>query len=198
MQSNHSVTGLPVLLIKNMVCRRCILSIEKILGELQVPFTNVIIGEIHLKQHLSAGKRRLLSEKLNEIGLELIDDRLGGLIEKLKACIISKARNEVSDKDRMKNLSVYLSEKLNFEYTYLSHLFSTVEGRTIENYFIEQRIEKAKELIVYGQKTLSEIAFDLDYSSVAHLSNQFKKVSGLTPSHFRKVGAVKRKPLDAI
>src|ERR1044071_9987330 len=95
-------------------------------------------------------------------------------------------------------LSDYLSSQLNHEYTYLSSLFSSIEGRTIENFFIEQRIEKAKELLVYGQTTLSEIAFELEYSSVAHLSGQFKKVTGLTPSYFKTLGASRRKSLDSI
>lgn len=96
------------------------------------------------------------------------------------------------------NLSAYLSAGLNYEYTYLSSLFSEVEGRTIENLFIEQRIEKAKELLIYGQMTLSQIALDLEYSSTAHLSNQFKKITGLTPSHFKNVGIARRKSLDKV
>lgn len=95
-------------------------------------------------------------------------------------------------------MSTYLSSYLNHEYTYLSGLFSSIEGRTIENYFIEQRIEKAKELIVYGQLTLSEIAFQLEYSSVAHLSSQFKKITGLTPTYFKQLGSSKRKSLDRV
>jgi len=104
---------------------------------------------------------------------------------------LSEAENKI-------NLSTLLSEKLNYEYTHLSSLFSDIEGRTIENFYIEQRIEKAKELLVYGQKTLSEIAFELQYSSTAHLSSQFKKITGLTPSHFKEVGAAKRKSLDKV
>ena len=105
---------------------------------------------------------------------------------------------KADEKDSNIKLSHYLSSNVNHEYTYLSSLFSSVEGRTIENYFIEQRIEKAKELLVYNQLTLSQIAFDLDYSSVAHLSTQFKKITGLTPSFFKELGAAKRKSLDNI
>ena len=104
----------------------------------------------------------------------------------------------MDEKESKINLSHYLSEKVNHEYTYLNSLFSSVEGRTIENYFIEQRIEKAKKLLVYGQLTLSQIAFDLEYSSVAHLSAQFKKVTGLTPTYFKEVGMAKRRSLDKI
>ena len=111
---------------------------------------------------------------------------------------MKKARNEVDKKEIKMNLSAYLSDKLHYEYTHLSSLFSEVEGRTIENYFIEQRIEKAKELLIYDQMTLSEIAFELEYSSTAHLSTQFKKITGLTPSHFKNVGIEKRKALDKV
>ena len=156
------------------------------------------MGEILLHDKLSAEKKEQLQEGLTAIGFELIDTHLGSLIENIKKHVITKARNEVDEKDQKLKLSNYLSSKLNHEYTYLSSLFSSVEGRTIENYFIEQRIEKAKELIVYGQQTLSEISLDLDYSSVAHLSSQFKKVTGLTPSAFKSVSAAKRRTLDSI
>ncbi len=140
----------------------------------------------------------MLEKRLLEIGLELTDSRLGTLIEKIKHMVMLKARNEVIAAERKLKLSKYIAGQLHHEYTYLSSLFSNVEGRTIENYFIEQRIEKAKELLIYGQMNLSEIAFELDYSSVAHLSSQFKKVTGLTPSHFKQIGAHRRKTLDKI
>ena len=112
--------------------------------------------------------------------------------------MIKKARNELNENENKLKLSHYISGQVNHEYTYLSSLFSSVEGRTIEKYFIDQRIEKAKELLIYDQLTLSQIAFDLDYSSVAHLSSQFKKVTGLTPSYFKEMGILKRKSLDKI
>ena len=186
------------LIVKNMVCNRCILAVEGILARLEIPHQEVRLGEILLHDKLSAEKKEQLQEGLTAIGFELIDTHLGSLIENIKKHVITKARNEVDEKDQKLKLSNYLSSKLNHEYTYLSSLFSSVEGRTIENYFNEQRIEKAKELIVYGQQTLSEISFDLDYSSVAHLSSQFKKVTGLTPSAFKSVSAAKRRTLDSI
>ena len=186
------------LLVKNMVCHRCILAVESILQNEKIPFQKVSIGEINLVEELSQDQRARLAEKLNKIGFEIIDNYSGGLIEKIKQLVIERARNEVDEKESKKKLSHYLSEKVNHEYTYLSSLFSSVEGRTIENYFIEQRIEKAKELLIYGQLTLSQIAFDLEYSSVAHLSTQFKKVTGLTPTYFKEVGMAKRKSLDKI
>ena len=181
-----------------MVCHRCVLSVEKILQESSITYHKVGIGEIELCEKPGEKELELLQSKLKKIGLELIDTRTGTLVEKIKQLIILKAHNETDHKERKMKLSVYLSGKLNKEYSYLSSLFSDIEGRTIENYFILQRIEKAKELIVYGQLNLSEIAMQLDYSSVAHLSSQFKKVTGLTPTHFKDVGMAKRKTLDSI
>lgn len=187
-----------ILLVKNMVCHRCLLAVEEILKKLAIHFTKVDTGEIHLASSINASQNSLLSDHLHSIGLELIDNRMSGLIEKIKQLVIRKARNEVDEKETNTKLSVYLSKNLHHEYTYLSHFFSSVEGRTIENYFIEQRIEKVKELLVYKEMSLSEIHYLLEYSSVAHLSNQFKKVTGLTPSHFKAVGSAKRKMLDKV
>lgn len=187
-----------VLLVKNMVCRRCLLAVENVLANASISYQQVIVGEIHLIQPLSAEQYVSVSSCLAAIGLELNDNRTSGLIEKIKQLVIKKARNEVDDKEHKMNLSAYLSQNLYHEYTYLSSLFSSVEGRTIENYFIQQRIEKVKELLVYNEMTLSSIAFEMDYSSVAHLSNQFKQITGLTPSHFKKFGSAKRKLLDQL
>ncbi len=181
-----------------MVCHRCILAVEDVLTELSIPYSKVIIGEIHFSEEIAQGQKNRLGVGLASIGLELIDNRVSGMIEKIKQLVIKKARNEVEEKEKKMKLSIYLSQNLHHEYTYLSSLFSSVEGRTIENYFIEQRIEKVKELLVYKEMSLSEIHYELDYSSVAHLSNQFKKVTGLTPSHFKQIGADKRKMLDKI
>lgn len=181
-----------------MVCHRCILSVEGILAELTIPYDKVSVGEIVLEQMPEAGEIKLLGESLKRIGLELIDNKQSALIEKLKQLIIQKARNEVEENAKNLKLSGYISNHVPYEYTYISSLFSDVEGRTIENYYIEQRIEKVKELLVYGQLSLSEIAFQLDYSSVAHLSSQFKKITGLTPSHYKSIGDKRRNSLDAI
>lgn len=181
-----------------MVCHRCVLAVEDILRNESISFQKVIFGEIHLPAALSPDKREILIKKLDKIGFELIDNHSSAIIEKIKQLVIKRARNEAHEKESKIKLSHYLSSKVNHEYTYLSSLFSSIEGRTIENYFIEQRIEKAKELLVYGQLTLSEIAFDLEYSSTAHLSTQFKKTTGLTPTYFKELGAAKRKSLDKI
>lgn len=181
-----------------MVCHRCILSIQQILNDLKISYSEVNIGEVHLPNEINASEKKALIEKLTAIGFELIDNSQTTLIEKIKQLIILKARNEVSEKEKKWKLSQYIIQSVPNEYTYLSSLFSEVEGRTIEHYFIEQRIEKVKELLVYDQLTLSEIAFQLDYSSVAHLSAQFKKVTGLTPTHFKAVGDKKRKAIDKV
>jgi AraC family transcriptional regulator len=187
-----------ILLVKNMVCHRCILAVEDILRNLEIPFQKVIVGEIHLPNNLTSQQVNMLNANLAKIGLELIDNRMSGLIERIKQLVLKKARNEVAEKEMKAKLSSFLSTHLHHEYTYLSSFFSSVEGRTIENYFIEQRIEKVKELLVYKEMTLSEIAFEMEYSSVAHLSNQFKKITGLTPSHFKEVGSNRRKLLDKV
>jgi len=186
------------LLVKNMVCHRCVLSVEDILTKASIPFQHVAFGEIHLNEQLTPEQTVLLSSGLKAVGFELIDNQMSGLIEKIKMLVMQRARKENDQKESRTNLSTYLSETLHYEYTHLSSLFSAVEGRTIENYFIEQRIEKAKELLIYGQMTLSEIAYELDYSSPAHLSTQFKKTTGLTPSHFKEVGIARRKALDKV
>jgi AraC-like DNA-binding protein len=187
-----------ILLVKNMVCRRCMLAVEDVLEKTSIKFQKVDVGEIHLAEAISDEQHNLLSSEFAAIGLELIDNKTSGVIEKIKQLVIKKARNEVEESEKKMKLSAYLSQNLYYEYTYLSGLFSSVEGYTIENYFIQQRIEKVKELLVYNEMTLSTISFEMEYSSTAHLSSQFKQVTGLTPSHFKKVGSVKRKLLDHI
>lgn len=181
-----------------MVCGRCIIAVDQILKKLGISYHQILIGEIHLCTIPDEETKMTLGDELEKIGLKIIDDRFKQLIEKTKQLIIRKARNEISEDGQGKTLSKFLSQKLAIEYTYLSSLFSSVEGRTIENYFIEQRIEKVKEMLVYDQVSLSEIAFQLSFSSVAHLSLQFKKTTGLTPSHFKKIGDVRMKALDRL
>jgi len=132
-----------ILRVKNMVCHRCILSVEDILNKSAIPFDKVLFGEIYLKNEISREQKENLSANLKNEGFEVIDTRLNGLIEKIKMLVIKRVRNEVDKKESKPNLSTYLSEELHYEYTHLSSLFSEVEGRTIENFFIEQRIEKA-------------------------------------------------------
>lgn len=187
-----------VLFVKNMVCRRCILAVENILDNLAIPYKEVTNGEIYLFMELLPEVNHLLASRLNNIGLELIDNKMSGMVEKIKQLVIKKARNEVVEKENKSKLSTYLSQHLYHEYTYLSSFFSSVEGRTIESFFIQQRVEKVKELLVYNEMTLSAISYEMEYSSVAHLSNQFKQITGVTPSHFKKSDCQKRKLLDQV
>lgn len=181
-----------------MVCHRCVMAVENILKIESIPFHKVIFGEIHLCDELTEDQKLRLLHHLNKIGFEMIDNQTSGLIEKIKQLVIKRARNEMDSETNKIKLSIYISDIVHHEYTYLSSLFSSIEGRTIENYFIEQRIEKAKELLIYDQLTLSQIALELEYSSVAHLSTQFKKITGLTPTYFKGIGTEKRKSLDNI
>lgn len=187
-----------VLLVRNMVCHRCVLVVEDLLQQVPVPYRQVLFGEIHLANGLTDDQRQALAAGLKKVGFELIDNRAAGLIEKIKQLIMRKARNGVTDAERSLKLSAFLSAGLHHEYTYLSSLFSSVEGRTIEHFYISQRIEMAKELLTYGELSLSQIALELEYSSTAHLSAQFKKVTGLTPSYFKALGAARRKSLDQV
>lgn len=173
------------LYVKNMVCTRCILAVEQVLNTLEIAYSEVTLGELTLIDKLSTLKRNQLERAFEEIGFAIIDDKKSRTIEQIKRLIIDLVQTK---NGALKNkLSVYLSDLLHTDYTLLSQLFSEVEGRTIENYFIAQKIERVKELIVYDELTISEIAYLLNYSNPAHLSNQFKSVTGLSPSHFKKI-----------
>jgi AraC-like DNA-binding protein len=184
------------LYIKNRVCPRCVRSVQGALDELGIPFREVRLGEVELVAELPDTARKELEKHLQTLGFELIDNRRQMLVDKIKKAAQVYVENLEADK-RLK-LSAFIADALHYEYTYLSDLFSTVEGLTIEAYFIRLRIEKAKELLVYDELTLSQIADRLGYSSTAHLSAQFKQVTGLTPTFFKKTGKHKREMLDAI
>jgi AraC-like DNA-binding protein len=184
------------LYIKNMVCDRCKTAVANALTNQHIPFQHIELGEVTLQGEPPKEKLAALKNNLEQLGFELIDDKKSKTIEKIKAEII-KAIHQPKGKIKI-NFSSYLAEKIGKEYSSLSSLFSEVEGTTIEQYIIHQKIERAKELLVYNEFTLSEIADQLNYSSVAHLSNQFKKVTGLTPSHFKNLRHNTRKPLDKV
>jgi AraC family transcriptional regulator len=184
------------LYIKNMVCNRCILVVKQELNKLNIEYGAVTLGEADIITHLTKERLNKLGNNLAELGFELLDDSKQQLIEKIKNLVIRYIHH--GEEENNQNYSVILSHTLHKDYSYLSSLFSEVEGITIEKYIINQKIEKVKELIIYDELSLSEIAFKLHYSSVAHLSNQFKKITGLTPTHFKKVGRNKRKPIDKI
>lgn len=179
-----------------MVCNRCILVVQQELQKLEIDSCKVTLGEVETNSMLTKDKLEQLEKNLDVLGFELLDNSKQQLIEKIKNIILQQVHH--SDKEEHHNYSEILSKSLHKDYSYLSSLFSEVEGITIEKYSINQKIEKVKELIIYDELSLSEIAYKLGYSSVAHLSNQFKKVTGLTPSHFKQVGQNRRKPLDQI
>jgi len=184
------------LYIKNMVCNRCKMVVKAELEKIGIVPLSVDLGEVVVEKDISDDQKKLIDIKLQEFGFALIDDRKSRVIEKIKTIIIELVHQQNSKLST--NLSDYLSSELNHDYTYLTNLFSEVEGTTIEKYYIAQKIEKVKELLVYNELSLSEIAYMLHYSSVSHLSNQFKKVTGLTPSHFKNIRIEKRKPLDEV
>lgn len=184
------------LFIKNMVCNRCIMVVQNEMDKNGIVVKNIKLGEVTLEKELSDEEKKVLDKALTQLGFEIIDDKKSRIIEQIKNVIIDQVHYH--DNDAKTNLSDVLMSKLHHDYNYLSNLFSEVEGTTIEKYFIAQKIEKVKELLVYDELSLSEIAFRLNYSSVAYLSNQFKKVTGLTPSHFKQIKADKRKPLDKV
>lgn len=170
--------------------------VQNELDKLGLKAKNIRLGEVFLEKEPSAGERLQLEKALEPLGFEIIDDKKSRVIAQIKTIIINLVHHQHNDLKI--NLSDLLSHTLHHDYNYLSNLFSEVEGTTIEKYFIAQKIEKVKELLVYDELSLSEIAFRLNYSSVAYLSNQFKKVTGLSPTHFKQIRKDKRKSLDEI
>lgn len=184
------------LYIKYMVSNRCKMVVKEELKKLGFHFIFVDLGEIEIMEDLTARQLDQLRTALLDSGLELMDDKKAILIEKIKTVIIEMVHDS---NDLIKiNHSDYISEKLKMDYTYLSNIFSEVKGITIQQYIITHKIEKVKELIMYGELNLTEIAYQLNYSSVAHLSNQFKKITGLSPSHFKQLKDKRRSPIEEI
>jgi len=168
-----------------MVSIRCKMLVKSELEKLGLPYTTVELGEVNLIKDITAKQREQLNRALKKAGLELMDDKRAMLVEKIKNVIVEMIH--YSEEPPLTKYSVFLSEKLKYDYTYLANLFSEVQGTTIENFIIMHKIERVKELLVYDDLSLTEIAHKLHYSSVGHLSNQFKKTTGLTPSHFKKL-----------
>lgn len=184
------------LYIKNMVCDRCKMAVKQELDKHKIPYQNLELGEVELTREPAEKMLNRFSEGIAALGFELIEDKKARTISKIKRSVIELIR-DTGDLHKLK-LSAHISDTLHKDYDSLSSLFSEVEGVTLEKYFIGQKIERVKELLVYDELTLSQIAAELGYSSVNHLSAQFKKVTGLTPTHFRKIGAQKRKSLDRV
>lgn len=170
--------------------------VKEELKKLGLHFMVVDLGEVEIMENITAEQRTTLKNALLESGLELIDDKRAVLIEKIKTVIIEMVHH--SDEVIKINFSNYLSEKLHYDYTYLANLFSEVQGTTIEQFLISHKIERIKELIIYGELNITEIAWKMNYSSVAHLSNQFKKMTGLSPSHFKQLKDKRRNPIENI
>lgn len=184
------------LFIKNMVCNRCNMMVRSELEKFGLHPITVELGMAEVERDLSVEEKELLNERLEKLGFELMDDKKTRLIESIKKTVVELIRNP-DDLPKM-TFSDYLSENFHHDYSALSKLFSEVQGITIEQYVITQKIERVKELLVYDELSLSEIALQLHYSSVSHLSKQFKKVTGLTPTHFKQVKENKRIPLDEL
>jgi YesN/AraC family two-component response regulator len=182
--------------IRNMVCNRCIMVVQQVFESLGYPPVLISLGNVETANPISDNDLQKLRKSLIDYGFELIDNARSRIIEKIKNIVIQSVHH--NNADLKVNYSEYIESQLNRDYAYLSSLFSEVEGTTIEKYIIHQKIERVKELLVYDELTLSEIAWQMGYSNVAYLSNQFKKVTGLTPSHFKLVKENKRKPLDEV
>ncbi len=166
------------------------------LKKLGLHFILVELGEVEIMEEISARQLQILNHALQASGLELIDDNKAILIERIKKVIIEMVHH--TDETIKINFSFFLSEKLQHNYTYLSNLFSEVQGITIEQFIIQHKIERIKELIIYDELTITQIAWRMNYSSVSHLSNQFKKATGLSPSHFKKLKNKRRRPIEEI
>lgn len=179
-----------------MVCGRCEMAVKNELDKLKISFSEMQLGEVTLDRNLEPTEKIKLSDNLKNLGFELIDDKISQTIERIKNLIVALVHYQ--DAKLQVNLSTYLSADLQQDYSALSNLFSEKEGMTIEHYFIAQKIERVKELLLYNELTLSEIAYQLHYSTVGHLSNQFKKNTGLTPTQFKQSNEVKRKQIDAV
>ncbi|MCF6341245.1 MAG: helix-turn-helix domain-containing protein [Bacteroidales bacterium] len=183
--------------IKNMVCSRCIWAVQRELKKQGLKPLKVILGTAIVEGQVDDETVRKIDLSLHHIGFELIDDKKSRLIENIRTEVINYIHYDPELLGK-RNFSDYLSKKLGYDYSYLSSLFSSVEGITIEKYIILQRIEKVKELLVYDELTLSEISYRTGYSSVQHLSNQFKKTIGMSPSMFKRLQENNRKPLDKV
>lgn len=168
-----------------MVCVRCKMAVGAVLESLSIPFQSIELGMARLPDELSKDQLLKINEGLRKYELELMEDKRKILIERIKSVIIEML-NDIAGDTRLK-FSEYLSGRLNYDYTYMSNVFSEIEGYTIERFYIEYRVERIKELIIYEKLTIKEIAYRLNFSNVSHLCQQFKKLTGLTPSMFRKL-----------
>lgn len=185
-----------VIFIKNMVCNRCILVVTEMLKDLHLTPLKVELGMAIVQEQLQPADRETIKAALEKYGFELIDDKRMRVIEQIRTAIIELVHYE--DNTSKLKLSEYLKEKCHYDYSFLSKLFSEVNGISIEKYYIAQKVERIKELLVYDELSISEIADLLQYSSVAHLSTQFHNVTGMSPSQFKRLKEHGREPLDKV
>ena len=183
--------------IKNMVCNRCIKVINDEFKKLNLKIVTIELGKVELTSPPNESMLSKIKNVLNENGFELIDDKKSKIIDHIKTLVIEITHYGKIVPESI-NISEFISKEIGYDYSYLSNLFSSVEGITIEKYTINQKIEKVKELLVYDELSLKEISYQLGYSSVQHLSNQFKKITGMTPSYFKKLKETRRRPLDEV
>lgn len=184
------------LYVKYMVSLRCKMLVKEELKKLGIPYLSVDLGLVETNEDITQEQHDLLNENLLKSGLELLDDKKSILIERIKNVIVEMIH--YSDELPKSNYSDYISEKLGYDYTYLSNIFSEVKGITIQQFIILHKIEKVKELLLYDEMTLSEISYKLHYSSVAHLSSQFKKITGLTPTFYKQLKQKRNKNLEDV
>ncbi len=194
--SNNQREPFMKIYVKNMACESCKIFVKDALDELGIPLIRVELGEIETKEDVSDDEKKKLNTKINEAGLELLEKKQGVLIEKIRKVVIDYVYN--SDERPNVKFSVMLSQELNHNYTYLANFFSEVEATTIEQFMIALKIERIKELIIFGEDNIAQIAHKLNYSSAAHLSTQFKKITGLTPSHFKSLKEKRRITIQKI
>lgn len=182
--------------VRNMACESCKVFVRRTLEELDIDYVKVELGEIETIEEISDSDKNKINQRIKKVGLELLEKKQGVLIEKIRKLMIDYVYN--SDIKPKVTFSVYLSQELNSSYSYLANFFSEIEATTIEQYMIALKVEKIKELIIFGEYNFSEIAYMLHYSSVAHLSAQFKKVTGLTPSYFKALKDKRRVSIQNI
>lgn len=182
--------------IKNMVCNRCVMVVKNIFTDAGAEPEAVILGKVTLPTPPTSSQYEKIEKKLNEVGFEILTDQKKKLVDQVKSVIVKNIQGDLSERNL--NFSDILATSLNRDYSYISKLFSEAEGITIEKFIIDQKTEKVKEMLAYGEKSLNDIAFDMGYSSVAHLSSQFKKTTGFTPSEFKKLKDHHRKSLDNV
>tara|TARA_E500000318_G_C3550510_1_gene208673 strand:+ start:755 stop:1327 length:573 start_codon:yes stop_codon:yes gene_type:complete len=185
-----------IVYVKNMVCNRCIRAVDGIFEKNGITVVSIQLGEVEIEHELDENKKVLLMVDLEALGFTIINDRKGQLIEQIKNLVVDAVHYKKSQ-EKVK-WPEYISDSLHLDYKYLSSLFSSIESITLEQYIINQKIERVKELLVYDELSLKEMAYQLDYSSTAYLSNQFKKVTGMTPTQFKNSVSRNRKSLDHI